>query len=99
MREVVGSIPTATTIFDTAKNPPAGSFLEALGSLQGTTHESVISLLRMRISLMISGKNSLLENIAFSFSRFCISLIGPSMRAVGIGRISVLQCDCCSNLL
>jgi hypothetical protein len=35
MREVVGSIPTATTIFDSVKNRPVLSFLETLSAIRG----------------------------------------------------------------
>jgi hypothetical protein len=64
MREVVGSSPTATTIFDSVKNRPSSSFFEILGGAKGSRYVRVISLPLTRTSLIISLRNSFFEPIA-----------------------------------
>ena len=86
MREVVGSIPTATTIPDSVKNPPRAAPAADFEGRNGILWLSVISLPRTRTSFITSLRNSFLYPIFVLLSFACISRTYVLINSVGIGR-------------
>jgi hypothetical protein len=70
-----GSIPPASTIFNTVKNLHFSQPFGLLACFIGSRYVSVISLLRTRTGVIISFKNSFFEPNTRDVSRCCNSLI------------------------